>query len=96
MKALTVAAAAALLSLSACGGEGDDTFGDNAAEAADARAGELEQIAENASGAQEESLEAQAEAIREGGKAKEEAIDEADVNADAMSDVKKNAIVNGQ
>lgn len=96
MKACTVAAAAALLSLAACGGKGDDALGDDASEAADARADQLDAIADNASGAQRDGLEAQADVTREVGEAREEAIDDADVNADAMSSAQKNAIVNGQ
>jgi hypothetical protein len=88
---------AALLALAACGGQGDDALGDNAADAADAQADLLDQAADNAtSEVQEDSLEAQADALRESGEAREEAIDDADVNADAMSPAQKEAVVNGQ
>lgn len=96
MKALSIAAAAALLSLAACGGKGDDALGDEAAEAADAKADQLETMADKASGAREDALEAQAEVTRELGAAREEAIDDADVNADAMSEAQKNAMVSGR
>ena len=73
---------AAALALAACGGQGDDTLGDNVADNADAIADNLEDQADNATNeVVEDNLENQAEAIREEGEAKEEAIDEADVNA---------------
>ena len=84
-KSLLAAIAVAALSLTACGGKGDDKLGDQAESAAD-----------NASGAAEDSLEAQADATRAAGDAKEEAIDDADVNADAMSNAQKGALINGQ
>jgi predicted small lipoprotein YifL len=96
MKASTLAAAALLVSLAACGGKGDDALADNAAKAAEARADQLDTMADTASGSQEEVLEAQAEVTREVGKAREEAIDDADVNAAAMTPSQKDAIVKGQ
>lgn len=91
-----IPACAALLTLGACGGKGDDSLGDNAAAAAEARADNLEEAADNAGGAQEDSLEAQAEITRDRGEATEEAIDDADVDAGAMSPEQRNAVVNGQ
>jgi hypothetical protein len=41
-------------------------------------------------------MEANADAVRAGGEAKEEAIDDADVDADDMSNAQKGAIINGQ
>lgn len=79
------AVAAALISLSACGGQGDDTLGDNAADAAEAQADNLEMMADNATGAEAANLEAQADATEEAGEAREEAIDESDVNAAATN-----------
>ena len=96
MKAFSIAAAAALLSLAACGGKGDDALGDEAAEAADAKADQLEAMADNASGPREDALEAQAEITRDLGEAREEAIDDVDVDADAISEAQKNAMVNGE
>jgi hypothetical protein len=83
MKKLSFAlVGAAALALAACGGQGDDTLGDNVADNADAVADNLEDQADNATNeVVEDNLENQAEAIREEGEAKEEAIDEADVNA---------------
>lgn len=79
--ALAPALLASLLAASACGGQGDDTLGDQAADRADQRADRLEE---------------QAEDIREAGEAREEAIDEADVKADELSPEQKEALVNGQ
>jgi hypothetical protein len=76
MKTLLVPAlGAAMIGLAACGGQGDDTMGDNVADQAEAVAENLE-----ANG-----MDAQAEAVEEAGEAREEAIDEADVNAAAMN-----------
>jgi predicted small lipoprotein YifL len=96
MKASIVTAAAVLLSLAACGGKGDDALGDNAADAAEAKADQLDVMADTASGAEEEALETRAEVTREVGEAREEAIDDSDVNADALSEGQKEAIVKGQ
>ena len=95
-KSLLAAVAVAALSLTACGGSGDDKLGDQAESAAENKADQLDAAADNMSGAAEESLEAQADATRAAGDAKEEAIDDADVNADAMSNAQKGALVNGQ
>lgn len=87
-KAALVAVAA--LSLSACGGKGDDTLGDNVAEAAENQADALEEMADNASTeAQEDMLENKAEATREMGEDKEAAIDRADGNTAAMTPAEK-------
>ena len=97
MKAIwTPLLGAAMISLGACGGQGDDSLGDNAADAAEAQAENLEAMSDNASGAQADQLEAQAEAVEETGEAKEEAIDDADVNADAMTPAQKDAATNAQ
>jgi hypothetical protein len=73
---------AAALALAACGGQGDDTLGDNVADNYDAAADNLDAMADNtASEAESDALENQADALREEGENKEEAIDEADVNA---------------
>jgi hypothetical protein len=90
------ALSAALLSLSACGGQGDDSLGDNAADAAEAQADNLEAMADNTSGAQADQLEAQAGAVEDKGEATEERIDDSDVDAGELSSAQKNALVNGQ
>jgi hypothetical protein len=77
---LKVMIGGSLLALAACGGQGDDALGDNVADAADAKADTLDAMADNATNeAVEENLEDQADAVREAGEAKEEAIDDADV-----------------
>jgi len=76
---------AAALALTACGGKGDDTLGDNVADNYDAAADNLDAAADNASGAEAATLENQADALREEGENKEEAIDEADVNAEKVN-----------
>jgi len=76
---------AAALALTACGGKGDDTLGDNVADNYDAAADNLDAAADNASGAEAATLENQADALREEGEDKEEAIDEADVNAEKVN-----------
>jgi ABC-type glycerol-3-phosphate transport system substrate-binding protein len=82
MKKLSFAiVGAAALALAACGGQGDDSAGDNIADNYDAAADNLEAMADNATGNEEDALENQADALREEGEAKEEAVDEADVNA---------------
>jgi ABC-type glycerol-3-phosphate transport system substrate-binding protein len=96
MKRITTAVLGAFtLALAACGGDGDDKLGQQAQDVAENKADMLDEAADNASGAQEDALEAQAEVTRETGDDKEEAIDDADVNAQAMSNEQKNAMVNG-
>ena len=73
---------AAALALAACGGQGDDALGDNVEQNYDNAADNLDAMADNtANEAQSDALENQADALRETGEEKEEAIDEADVNA---------------
>ena len=92
---LKSAAAAGLFALAACGGQGDDKLGEQAQEASENQADALDAAADNATGSTEDSLEAQADALREQGEEKEEAIDDADVNADAMTNTQKESVVNG-
>jgi hypothetical protein len=83
---LKAALGAGLLALAACGGKGDDSLGDNIADNADAVADNMEDAADNMTNdAAADSLEANASAVREAGEAKEEAIDDADVNAAAVN-----------
>jgi hypothetical protein len=93
---VTLLSCAALVSLTACGGKGDDKLGDQAEQAADNRADALDAAAANSSGATEQALEAQADATREAGASREEAIDASDINAHALSNAQKEAVVNGQ
>ena len=82
-----VALAGLALSLSACGGKGDDTLGSQVEAAADNRADALDAAADN--------MEDRAKAVRAGGDQQADAIDDADVNAAAMSAEQKAALVNG-
>ena len=79
--------AAATVSLSACGGKGDDTLGSQVEGAADNRADALEAAADN--------LEDRAEAVREDGERQSDAIDDADVNTAAMPAAEQGALING-
>jgi hypothetical protein len=83
MKKLSFAlVGAASLALAACGGQGDDTLGDQVEDNYENAAENLEDAAENTGNAAEaEALQNQAEELKEEGEAKEEQIDEADVNA---------------
>lgn len=72
---------AASLALAACGGQGDDALGENVQENFEAASENLEAMADNTTGAEAATLENQAEALEAEGARKEEAIDEADVNA---------------
>jgi len=83
MKKLTFAlVGAASLALAACGGKGDDSLAENVQENYDNAADNLEAAAENTGNAAEAAvLENQADALEAEGDRKEDAIDDADVNA---------------
>jgi hypothetical protein len=84
---------AASLALAACGGKGDDSLGENVQENYEAAAENLEAAAGNTgNSAEAATLENQAEALESEGARKEEAIDDADVNA--ANAVESNAAVN--
>lgn len=84
---MALAAGAMALSLAACGGKGDDKLGSEVKAAADNRADAMESAADN--------LEAQAKAERKSAAQQADAIDDADVNAAAMSNGEKAALING-
>ncbi|RMB54396.1 hypothetical protein C8J44_2015 [Sphingomonas sp. PP-CE-3A-406] len=89
MKKIAIATmiAAIALPLAACGGKGDDKLGSQVEKAADNRADSLDAAADN--------LEDQAKAVRKDGERQSDAIDDADVNAQAMPQSQKDALVNG-
>ena len=77
---------AAALALAACGGKGDDSLGENVQENYENAAENLDAAADATANAGEAAaLENQADALREEGEDKEEAIDQADVNAAAVN-----------
>jgi hypothetical protein len=83
MKKLSFAlVGAAALALAACGGQGDDSLGDNVNDNFEAAADNMEAMADNAATpAEAATLENQADALEAEGDRREEAIDDADVNA---------------
>jgi len=90
---LKIAAVAGFVALAACGGKGDDSLGDNVSDAYDATADNIDAMAENATTESgEEALQNQADALRAEGEAKEEAIDDADVNAASVNQTAVNAM----
>ena len=95
MKKLSFAlVGAAALALAACGGKGDDSLGDNVNDNYEAAADNLEAAADNAATpAETATLENQADALEAEGERKEEAIDDADVNASNQAEVDR--AVNG-
>lgn len=96
MKTLLAATSAALLLLTACGGNGDDALADRAEEAAENRADMLDAMADNSTGGQAEALEERADQVEDMGEMQAEAIDDSDVDADRLSDAQKNAMVEGR
>lgn len=92
----TITAAIGLsLILAACGGKGDDKLGDQVEQAADNKADKMDAMADNMSGTSKDLMQANAEATRKAGDAKEEAIDDADVNADALTPAERAKVING-
>lgn len=77
---------AAALALAACGGRGDDTLAENVQENMENAADALDEQADTtANGAEAANLENQADALRDAGENAEEAIDDADVNAEKVN-----------
>ena len=73
---------AASIALAGCGGQGDDTLGENVQENMENAADSLDALAANAgTDAEAEALGNQADQLRNEGDQAEEAIDDADVNA---------------
>ncbi len=85
MKKRMILAAMLIAPLAACGGNGDDKLAERVEDAADNRADAME--------AQAEALEEKAEQVRDTGESRSDAIDAADVNAQAMSQERRDAIV---
>ena len=83
---------AASLALGACGGKGDDALAENVQENFDNAADNLDAMAANATGTEAATLGNQADALRDEGDRKEDAIDDADVNAAATSPNAVNAM----
>ena len=79
---------AGFLALAACGGKGDDKAAEEVEQAFENTAQQLDNAADNASGATEERLEDEAEVLRRTGEAAADAIDDVDLNTQAT--------VNGQ
>lgn len=90
---LIVAALGCALPLMACGGKGDDKLGEQAQEAMENRADAIDASAENMTGQAKDITEARADAVRDAGDAKEERIDDSDINADKLTPAQKKAIV---
>ncbi|WP_375271449.1 hypothetical protein [Sphingomonas sp.] len=82
---LIILSALLLAPLAACGGNGDDKLAERVEDAADNRADALESRAD--------ALEERADQVRATGESRSDAIDAADLNAEAMTAEQKNAIV---
>ena len=84
---------AASLALAACGGQGDDALAENVQENYDNAADNVDAMADNAANpAVADNLGNQADALREEGARKEEAIDAADPNAATTNAAQVNAM----
>ena len=83
---------AASLALSACGGKGDDALAENVQENYENAAENLDALAANTTGAESATLANQADALKAEGERKEDAIDDADVNAATTSANQVNAM----
>ena len=90
---MTTAALAMALAVSACGGKGDDKLGDQARQAMDNKSDAMDAAADNLSGPAADAMEARADATRDAGEAKEERIDDSDVDATKLTPEQRNAAV---
>jgi hypothetical protein len=71
--------------LAACGGKGDDTLASN-----------VEAIGENQADALEANgMDTAADAVEENAEDRAEAVDDSDINADALTGAEKGAVANG-
>lgn len=85
------------LPLSACGGDGDDALADKARDNYEAAADTMDDMAANATtDAAADAMEANAQALREAGSDKADAIDDSDVDADELTADQKNAMTTVQ
>ena len=79
---------AASIALAGCGGQADDTLGENVQENIENAADSLDSLAGNAANeAEAEALGNQADQLRNEGDRVEDAIDDADVNAEGNENV---------
>lgn len=85
-KTALLALSAPLFVLAACGGKGDDKLGEQAQESMENRA---DNAVANGSISEE-----QGDAMKDVAEEKEDRIDDSDVNADALSNNQKAAIIN--
>ena len=83
------------LTLAACGGKGDDKLGEQAQEAAENKADKMDAMADNMSGTAEDMMQAKADATREAGEAREEAIAVPYIIADALTPAAPAKVING-
>jgi ABC-type glycerol-3-phosphate transport system substrate-binding protein len=91
MKKLSFAiVGAASLALAACGGQSDDSLGDNVTEDVQATSDDLNLLAENAAGAEAEALGNQSEALNT-----QVEETETEIEADVSNQTEVDAAVNG-
>ena len=88
-----IAMVATGLTLAACGGKGDDKLGEQAQEAMENRADAMDAAADNMSGAAKDAMQARADAVRDTGDAKEERIDDSDIDATKLTPAERNEVV---
>ena len=84
-KSMIILAALTMPTLAGCGGNGDDKLGDRVEDAAENRADALDQRAD--------AMKERADQVRDAGERRSDAIDAADIDADAMTAEQKSRIV---